>query len=378
MRLVGHEDFGGAGACMHVNVKDGYAYVAHQGGGGVSVVDVRDPRDPREVTRLPAPPNSRGHEVQVVDDVLLVNRERRSDAQGGVWDEPWAAGLSVFDVADAANPVQIAYWACGGRGVHRMAYWEHPYAYATIGSTNFSFDEQFLAILDLSDPRSPQEVGRWWYPGMMRGEEDQRTWDESRTYKLHHGIPRGDRLYCGWWDLGLVILDVSDPARPTKVSELVLDEVDGPSRRTHTVCPLPDRDLLVTTDEEPATPGDAYHVRLVDIGDERRPQVLSRLPVPEGDFALRFGRFGPHNIHEPRPGSYRNGDRVYLTYFNAGVRVYDVSDAAAPEEIAWFVPKAPRGRGAIQLNDLFVAPDGLVYVTDRNTGGLYILEMLVE
>ena len=37
-----------------------------------------------------------------------------------------------------------------------------------------------------------------------------------------------------------------------------------------------------------------------------------------------------------------------------------------------------RLRHRYELNDLYVATDGLVYVTDRNTGGLYILEMTVE
>ena len=31
--------------------------------------------------------------------------------------------------------------------------------------------------------------------------------------------------------------------------------------------------------------------------------------------------------------------------------------------------------GAIQLNDVLVGPDGLIYVTDRFAGGLYILEL---
>jgi hypothetical protein len=102
--------------------------------------------------------------------------------------------------------------------------------------------------------------------------------------------------------------------------------------------------------------------------------VVSTFPVPEGDFCDRGGRFGPHNVHEGRPGSLIDGSTVYLTYFNAGVRVYDVSDATAPREIAWFIPDAPPGQPAIQLNDILVAADGLIYVTDRLAGGLYILE----
>ncbi|MDQ1575822.1 MAG: hypothetical protein QOH55_972, partial [Microbacteriaceae bacterium] len=47
----------------------------------------------------------------------------------------------------------------------------------------------------------------------------------------------------------------------------------------------------------------------------------------------------------------------------------------APTEIGYCVPEAPRGRPAIQFNDVFVDRDGLIYASDRFTGGLYIMEL---
>jgi hypothetical protein len=101
-------------------------------------------------------------------------------------------------------------------------------------------------------------------------------------------------------------------------------------------------------------------------------------PVPQGDFCDKGGRFGPHNVHEPKPGTLIDGDTVYLTYFNAGLRVFDVHDPSAPTEIAYYVPDPPAGQPTPQLNDVLVGPDGLIYVTDRLGGGLYILEMSAE
>ena len=108
--------------------------------------------------------------------------------------------------------------------------------------------------------------------------------------------------------------------------------------------------------------------------DEARPRIVSTFPVPEGDFCARGGRFGPHNVHEMRPGTQVDPNTIHLTYFNAGIRVLDVSDPAAPTEIAWYIPDAPPGRPAIQLNDLYVDEKGWIYTNDRDTGGLYILE----
>jgi sugar lactone lactonase YvrE len=50
------------------------------------------------------------------------------------------------------------------------------------------------------------------------------------------------------------------------------------------------------------------------------------------------------------------------------------TDARRPREVAYFVPEAPPGRSSIQFNDILVTADGLIYVTDRFTGGLYIVE----
>jgi hypothetical protein len=115
-------------------------------------------------------------------------------------------------------------------------------------------------------------------------------------------------------------------------------------------------------------------VRVVDIANELHPRVVSEFPVPEGDFCSRGGRFGPHNLHEMRPGSLSDPNTVYVTWFNAGLRVVDVSDPQQPKEVAYFVPDAPPGRSSIQFNDVLVGADGLVYVTDRFKGGLYIVE----
>jgi hypothetical protein len=367
MRLVGHEPMGGEGDCMHVNVKDGIAFVGHMSDRGTSLVDVRDPRRPRLVGRIPSPPNTHGHKVQVVDDTLLVNRERIPLTSG-----PFVAGLDIYDVSDPLDPRHLAFWPCGGKGVHRMTYWQPPYAWVTAGADDVA--NQFLVILDLGDPSRPVEIGRWMLPGQDRAQHGGSHGDDW-TVKLHHVIEREGLAYGAWWDEGLVILDVTDPTHPVEVSHLRFDHAS--SRASHTACPLPGRDLVVMTEErwDEGCVGVTPNARLIDVSDPAHPFVTATLPVPTGDFCERGGRFGPHNVHEPRPGSLADGSRVYLTYFNAGLRVVDVSDASDPVEIAWYIPDPSPGTPTIQLNDLYVAADGLIYVTDRVGGGLYLLEL---
>lgn len=366
VRPVGQSDLGGSGDGMHVQLKDGYAFVGHMGESGTTILDVRDPSDPRFVGRIPAAPNTHAHKVQIQGDVMLTNRElipRHSP--------PHEAGLAIYDVADPTRPRKIGWWQCGGLGVHRMTWWEGPLAYVTAGDG--AFEKQFLVILDLEDPTRPREVGRWWFPGQRLGEP--RGWDDSWWVKLHHAIVRDGLAYCGYWDQGVVILDVRDPAAPKFVSQLQLGH--DVARWTHTVCPLPGRPLAVTTEERiaPGCVDVAPNSRLIDISDPSRPTVVATLPVPQGDFCDRGGRFGPHNVHEPKPGGLIDGTTVYLTYFNAGLRVYDVTNPRDPCEIAYYVPDPPPGQQAAQLNDILVGPDGLIYVTDRLAGGLHILEL---
>jgi hypothetical protein len=106
--------------------------------------------------------------------------------------------------------------------------------------------------------------------------------------------------------------------------------------------------------------------------------VTAVLPAPRGDFCDRGLRFGPHNLHENRPGSYRSAEVVFATYFNAGVRVYDLADPTAPLELAHWIPASPPGQKAAMINDLFVDAEGLIYATDRVNGGVYVLEAAPE
>jgi len=141
---------------------------------------------------------------------------------------------------------------------------------------------------------------------------------------------------------------------------------------------MPGRSLLVVADEanaERCAKG-TFHTWVLDLRVLEKPVTISTLPTPRDRDYCASGTFGPHNLHENRPGSFRSEQLIFATYQNAGVRVFDIRDAFAPREVAHFVPPAPetivdprpnRPR-VIQSNDVYVAPDGLMYLTDVNDG----------
>jgi hypothetical protein len=75
-------------------------------------------------------------------------------------------------------------------------------------------------------------------------------------------------------------------------------------------------------------------------------------------------------------GTSRTLDQTVVgSYFGGGVRAYSISDPNRPEEIGYLVPKAPAGNAThtIQINDVYVDENGLIYANDRLMGGLYII-----
>jgi hypothetical protein len=120
-----------------------------------------------------------------------------------------------------------------------------------------------------------------------------------------------------------------------------------------------------------------------DIREPANPVSISTLPIPaEVDYAKKGGQFGPHNIHENRPESYQSSDTLFVTYQNAGLRVYDIRDPFRPIEVAALVPPSPTTMmdyrpnrpQVIDTTDVFVDENGLIYCTDSNAG-LYILAL---
>lgn len=362
---VGHHDLGGRGDGMQVLREGDVLYVGHHGpsGAGTSILDASDPTDLRLVVQWPAPAGSHTHKVQVADGLLLVNCEQ---FRGG---HPYRAGMAVYDLADPFHPRQIGWFDSGGRGVHRIVWTGGRYAY--VSAIPDGFDDRIFVVVDMSDPSHPVEAGRWWWPGQWVAGGERPTWPDGRRYACHHGLLDGHLAYVGYGDAGLVVLDLADPAHPRHVADLQW----SPGGDTHTCLPLPSRRLLVVTDEAVTDrcAGEEHLVRVVDVADPTAPRVVSVCPPPVGDFCERGLRFGPHNLHENRPGSYRSERLVFVTYFNAGLRVYDLADPAHPVEVAHWIPATPDGQEAVQINDVFVAEDLHVYVTDRVRGGVYVL-----
>ncbi len=397
LEFVGHTDQGDRGDGVQIMVQNGYAYVGHMYSGGFTVIDVRDPRDPKPVRFVPAPPDTWSIHLQAHDNLLLVingvdiyNTKLGIDKETyystpfsetfGDQARTFAAGIRIFDISKADEPREIGFLPVDGYGVHRIWYVGGRYAYASAILDGYS-DSTFI-IVDLADPTKPQIVGRWWIPGMWRAGGEQPTWLPGKRFALHHAIVSGTTAYGSWRDGGLTLLDVADPTQPKLIAHRNWCPPFGGG--THTSLPLPDRNLVIVADESVADhcADQVKFTWVVDVREPTNPVTIATFPTPsEDDYCAKGGHFGPHNLHENRPGSFQSSEIIFATYQNAGVRVFDIRNQYQPRQVAYYVPPKPakmydlrpQSSTEIQTCDLYVDTQGLVYVTDYNAG-LYILQ----
>jgi len=368
-RVLSRTPYASVGAGQVV-VHKGFAYLAPMKEVGTTIVDVRDPRSPRVVAQLPCPPHTHMHKVQVAGDLMVVNYEQLPGSRN----PDFKAGVGIFDVRDPTAPRELAFFHTGGIGVHRMWFVDGRYAHIPAGAPGYA--DQIYRILDLQSPERPEEVGRWWIPGLWTEGGEEPDWPPHWRVRVH-GAPFvvGDRCYVGCTDWGWAILDVRSFSQPSLVTRHTFHPPFGDM--LHTALPLPGRKLVVCTQEALRRWSEGRdrekYLWVVDVREERNPIPLSAFRVEPDGLAHPDYRFGPHNVHENRPGSFQSEELIFLTYFAGGLRVVDIRDPFRPREVAWYVPEV--SSGVPQSNDVYVDADGLVYLVDRLEGVLDILEL---
>lgn len=374
-----------------------YLYTGHFWHPGWSVVDVTDPSNAKVLKYTPVDaifPTTLGNQVTLDGDLMLTSMEKVfPEGQPGGPDPtlPFNEGVLLWDISSPANPVQVAQWRTGGKGTHRNLYAGGRYAHLSARMPGFSGN--IYVILDVSNPRRPRIAGRWSVPGQEgSAPSSAHGFCGSGADVALHGppYPVGDLVYLPYGGAGLIVLDISDVSRPRQVGRLPFSPPFHSQFGVHGVVPLPERGIaLVNSENITYGAGPAHHASIVDISDPANPYLLSLLPepvpppgAPYADFTTRGGWRGPHNYnhHQYHPDVQKIGDLVHLAHFNAGLRIYDISNVRLPREVGYFLPPEPRKRYGplpadklvLQTEDVVVDRRGFIYITDKNQG-LWIL-----
>ena len=421
MRLA-HLDLPGAG---QVYVQGNYAYIGHlpnKQNLGTSIVDVADPRKPRLVSQINLEdPTSHSHKARVVGDIMIVNSERNMTAIGRKADElpglraqlkesldrdpthaelaaklgvkesdipaveaaeknPYdKGGFKIYDVSDRAKPKLITFHKTHGIGVHRF---DMDANYAYISTEMPGYVGNILVIYDIRNPAKPEEISRWWLPGQHTAGGEKPTWP-GRQHRLHHALRSGDRLFAGCWHGGVRVIDIADIRKPRTIGEYNYHPpFPEPS---HTFMEVPfaigGRHIALAIDEEDHA-HDAKEMErrrgrphgclwVFYITDVAKMQPLAIFEVSELDSPFSRaapGRFGAHQFHERMDDTL-----VYCTWFAGGLRIVDIADPSAPQEVGYYIPEPAPSQPGPQTNDVDVDQRGIIYLVDRGPG-LNILE----
>jgi len=416
VRRISHMDIPGGG---QVVVDGDLAFVGHvDPPAGTSIIDISDIENPKVLSTLEIEPGNHSHKVRVAGNVMLINNENHSrhlqaagqklpeqrakmEAELGrpPSDEELAAafnykpedipgmisaaeavydsgGLRIFDISDPKNSKETTFFKTYGNGVHRFDFDGH---YAYISTRVEGYQANIVMIVDVSDPAHPKEVSRWWLPGQWIAGGEEPYWGSLR-FECHHPLRFGDRLYVSYHAAGMVILDISDIENPKMLSHYNYHPPFRPSTHTYARMPFPldGKDVAVVVDEQPGRPRPGQvpaFMWMFDVTDETNPKPLSSYsvleeatPYRQGELSARVARFGAHQCHERMRDSL-----VYVAWFRGGLRVVDIANPSAPEEVGYYIPTPAAGTETVQSNDVFVDHKGRIFLLDRFKG-LDILE----
>ena len=373
-----------------------YAYVAT--GDGMAIVNLKKPSKPKVVSRIEAsdPEDIGGDDRGTVGGVLDV----KVDGDLAVMAHNGGTGITTVDVSDRHNPQELAFYnTLDDTGVHN-AFLSDGVAYLTVSADRWVEDEEGggvrifgntgAEIVDVSDPENPERAATWYL------REELPDYANAGVNPNHDLYEQDGLLYNAFWDAGVVVLDVSDPTDPDFVAQFGAaeqgDEVIRPWRPTeetreeyfdevfpldryyagdgnaHYVQPAPDGDHVYVGDEkfpnrlmEDPDDEDFGGIRVFDTSDLDDAEQVGYISPPSGD-RLRTS----HNFDVTE-------NRLHTSWYHGGVRLYDITDPSDPDEIGVYNPEGQAFWTAVESRGFTL---GGIYGarSDDHEGGVAVLQ----
>ena len=360
---------------------------------GVAIADVRTPADIQPVGFIPCNPGTRCSYIRLnaARKILAVGMDTSmANPQQPAGGAVAQAGFAFYDISNPREPRLLSFYLTLPHGATHGFEIDDRYLFgcATVVQTKPANHE--VVILDYSDPRHPTLVSQIHIQGQYLDEtyapQDQKNMDGSPQHVWCHEINYfKDRIYVAWRDAGMVIVDVTDRAKPRIISrwDYVPPFHGGPSGATHTVAPVivnlsAQPTLAVVSDEIIACPPGYGHI--VDISALAHPQQIATLRIPHvtDNYDRSTGTFRCPSIgeyiHVPS-FDVRSPGLLYTTWENQGLRAWDIANPFLPREIGYYLsPRYPGRYPNRQVREVYQDPGtGLIYMVDANGGGVTVL-----
>jgi hypothetical protein len=327
LELVGELGTDATGSPMRgidVAVDGDFAYLATFT--GLEIIDISDPATPVAVSHFTGPSN----------DVAVVHGNGRTV----VYASPFGRNNNTraVDVTDPRAPTLVA----------EIAHYSHTLFHTTRNGGSQLYLAAYsndIPVYDVSDPFTPVRIGTTKVPGDEAG--------------VHDMFVDGDRIYANNTTAGMVAFDVSAGLdRPVELGRI-------PTTYSHTsvAATVGSRPIVLHGDEGFTGDDGGAFLRILD-ADRSSPTFMTELARYQSRREV-----GIHNFQVV-------GNRLYIAYYQDGVRVLDLSNPARPTEVAHYNTWNPRtapgdpfeGALTVQVvgNLIFVSDDlrGLLILRD--------------
>lgn len=457
---VAHNDLGGRGQNAAVRVAQAsvtggsYAYVGTRGtpgecpATGIKIVDLSTITNPTVVATAGAISGASQANVRVATGIsspffhpggtgdMMAVTEQPCDPRNGSANQE---GVEFFDVSNPASPQLLGTWSSGLEGADDVAIVAVPGPTNAVGQVDQSQNKIYalvavpgsetspagngqgdLRVLDITDPAAPRQIGQWGVLAVTNTQLPQAVMgNDPRVFLASINLSSDGKIaYLGYWDEGVVVLDVSDPAQiATNNPSIFLDHITYPLTRlasttqpalpegnTQAALPVNNDTGLLIADQVCAS---AMQTNPSDPSQQTATNPAVALdcgpPVPltlnsgwgflrtyslgaQGAATLESFFTNPQSMSAPAPddGIYTahalawNGDpshpHAYVAWYSAGVEDLDISSLNPPTRLASFIPPDtpdPNGNNPAINNPPKALVDG-VAAYNRN-GNHYIL-----
>ena len=339
---------------------------------GVAVLDMSDPAHPKQTATLTEPPMLSPHES--------LNLNAKRGLLAAVLGNPstYPGDVSIYDVhSDCRHPVL--------QSTQIVARLGHESGFSADGKTFYatSTATKGITAVDVTDPKHPHAIwqGNVLSHGMSLNDDGNRAYIADPTD--------------GW----LQILDTSQiQARKPN------PQVKEVSRLTWKSVSIPQNAYLFRENGHPyllefdeytagARGGNDNNAvgaaRIIDIGDERHPHIVSNLRLQVNNPKEHQEASGDPGAQSPVQGyaahycnvpTEDNPKVVACSFIASGLRVFDISDLVHPKEIAYYVaPTKPENENFQMASDFAMsrpafAPGRQIWYSDGGTG-FYVVQV---
>ena len=284
---------------------------------GTSFIEVTDPENPMYLGDLPMTEGAQAaswRDMKVFQHYVYV-----------VADGSGQHGMQVFDLnhlLDVTEPQTFApdaYYPDFGSAHNIVINEDTGFAYAVGVNSGGETCGGGLHMMDINDPLNPTFVGCFGHEGTGRSGTGYSHDAQCVVYSGPDTEHAGKEICFGGNETAVSIADVTDKSNP-----IALSVAEYPSAGyTHQGWLTDDHEFFYVNDELDEVSGEQSRTRtmIFDVRDLDDPVLVQEM--------LGTTASSDHNL-------YVQGNYMYQSNYNSGLRIFDISDPANPVEVAFF------------------------------------------